>query len=143
MDQNFKNHTRLSIPYHYILLPLVLIFMAVAAYNFNKAIKADTGRILAGLFLLGSVILFLLAWFCRKFALTAQDRAIRAEETLRYFSLTGKTFPKNLRLRQIIALRFAPDEEFESLVNKSITEELSSSAIKKEIKNWRADNYRV
>lgn len=143
MDQNFKNHTRLSTPYHFILLPLVLIFMAVAAYNFNKAMRADTGRIVAGLFLLGSVILFLLTWFCRKFALTAQDRAIRAEETLRYFSLTGKTFPKNLRLRQIIALRFAADEEFESLVNKSITEELSSSAIKKEIKNWRADNYRV
>ncbi len=143
MAQNLKNHTRLSPPYHFVLLPLVLIFMAVAAYNFNKAMKADTGRIVAGLFLLASLILLLVSWFCRRFALMAQDRAIRAEENLRYFSQTGKLFPKGLTISQIVALRFASDEEFKSLVNRAATENLSGAAIKKEINYWREDNYRV
>ncbi len=143
MAQNFKNHTRLSTPYHFILLPLVLIFMAVAAYNFNKALRADTGRLVASLFLLASLIILFLAWFSRSFALKAQDRAIRAEENFRYFILTGKTFPKDLRYKQIIALRFAADEELEALVNKSVVKSLSPSEIKQEIANWREDNHRV
>ena len=143
MAQNLKNHTRLSVPYHFIMVPLILIFIAVAAYNFNKAMKADTGRIVAGLFLLGSVILVIMAGLTRVYALTAQDRAIRAEENLRFFSLTGKRFPKNLQLKQIVALRFASDEELENLVNKAVTEGLSSSAIKQQINNWREDNNRV
>lgn len=143
MAQNFKNHSRLTPLYHFVLLPLLLIFIAVAAYNFNKAMKADTGRMVAGLFLLGSAILFLLSWFCRKFALMAQDRAIRAEENLRHFSITGKLLPKGLTVPQIVALRFASDNELEILASKSVTEGLSSTSIKKEINNWREDNYRV
>jgi hypothetical protein len=49
---------------------------------------------------------------CPSFALRAQDRAIRAEENLRHFILTGKPFDSRLRMSQIIALRFAPDDEF-------------------------------
>ena len=143
MAQNLKNHARLTPLYHFVLLPLLLIFIGVSAYNFNKAIQADTGRIVAGLFLLGSGILFLLSWFCRKFALMAQDRAIRAEENLRHFSLTGKLLPKGLSVPQIVALRFAADNELETLAKKSATEGLPSLAIKKEINNWREDNYRV
>ena len=143
MAQNLKNHTRFSPPFHFILVPLVLILIGAAAYNFNKAMKADTGRLVAGLFLLSSLILFLLTWLSRKFALMAQDRAIKAEEEIRHFSLTGKLLPKGLTVPQIVALRFASDNEIETLAKKSVTEGLSSSAIKKEINNWREDNYRV
>ena len=48
----------------------------------------------------------------RAFPLAVQDRAIRAEENLRYFSLTGKLLDKGLTMSQIIALRFADDNEF-------------------------------
>ena len=68
-----------------------------------------------------------------------QDRAIRAEESLRYFILTGKPFDKKLQMNQIIALRFASDEEFELLVQKAVTENLSSIQIKQLIQNWRPD----
>jgi hypothetical protein len=58
-------------------------------------------------------------WYTRVFALRAQDRAIRAEENLRYFVLTGKLLPSNLRMGQIIALRFAPNEELIALVDRA------------------------
>ena len=52
------------------------------------------------------------------FAVGAQDRAIRAEENLRHFALTGKLLDKRLRKSQVIALRFADDDEFVLLQKK-------------------------
>jgi len=93
--------------------------------------------------LLLSVILVLMAWYLRIFALKAQDRAIRAEENFRYYLATGKVFPKELRMGQIIALRFASDDEFVALTAKTVAENLSNKQIKELIKNWKADHNRV
>jgi hypothetical protein len=82
-------------------------------------------------------------WFTRTFALKAQDRAIRAEENFRYFLLTKKPLPTELRLSQIIALRFAPDEEFVTLVDEAIAQKLAAKEIKMRIKNWKGDYHRV
>jgi len=90
-----------------------------------------------------AVIVFLLAWYARGFALKAQDRAIRAEENFRYHLATGKVFPKELRMGQIIALRFASDDEFVALTAKAIAENLSNKQIKELIKNWKADHNRA
>jgi hypothetical protein len=79
----------------------------------------------------------------RKFALIAQDRAIRAEESLRYFILTSKSIDQRLTTGQITALRFAGDDEFPSLVQQAIEEKLDNVAIKLRIKNWRSDWNRV
>jgi hypothetical protein len=81
--------------------------------------------------------------FCRMYALKAQDRAIRAEENLRHFALTGKLFDPRIEIRQAIALRFAPDEEFVPLARRAADEGLTPDAIKQAVKNWRADTYRV
>ena len=89
------------------------------------------------------VVMLILWWYARAFALKAQDRAIRAEENFRHYILTGKPFPSELRTRQIIALRFASDQEFPLLVKRAISENLSSKQIKGEIKIWKADHYRV
>jgi hypothetical protein len=48
-----------------------------------------------------------------------------------------------LRVSQIIALRFAADEEFPSLVQKALSDNLSNKQIKESISNWRGDYYRV
>jgi hypothetical protein len=77
------------------------------------------------------------------FALKAQDRAIRAEENLRHFVLTGKLLPAGLRIGQIVALRFAADEEFVALAVKAASENLGSKEIKQSITNWKEDTYRV
>ncbi|MCP5111202.1 MAG: hypothetical protein GY953_10235, partial [bacterium] len=79
----------------------------------------------------------------RLFPLKAQDRAIRAEENLRHYVLTGKLLDPQLTTRQVVGLRFAADEEFVELAQKAAAENLSEDAIKKAIKNWRADTYRV
>ena len=79
----------------------------------------------------------------RAFPLAVQDRAIRAEENLRYFSLTGKLLDKGLTMSQIIALRFANDNEFVELAEKALKDNMSNKEIKQAIKNWRADNHRA
>jgi hypothetical protein len=84
-----------------------------------------------------------MAFYIRMFPLGNQNRVIRAEENLRYYVLTGKLLPAGIRMGQVIALRFAPDEELEALVNRAINENLSASDIKKAIKNWKGDYHRV
>ena len=97
----------------------------------------------ASLLVLVSIILLLLMYYLREFALKAQDRAIRSEEKLRYFVLTGKQMSMKLRTRQIIGLRFDSDNEFVALCEKAADENLSEKEIKKAINKWKADNYRV
>jgi hypothetical protein len=46
-------------------------------------------------------------------------------------------------MRQIIALRFAPNNEFVDLAHKAVQENMKASDIKKAIQNWKADNDRV
>ena len=91
----------------------------------------------------GFVLLGFALVLARVYALKAQDRAIRAEEKLRYFILANKMLSSQLKMSQIIALRFASDEEFLSLTERTIAESLSPKEIKMAIKNWKADYNRV
>jgi hypothetical protein len=141
MEQNLKNHTRLIPIWHFITGFLLLAVTGGAIVNLIHA-DAHT-HYSAALILTISIILWILWWYARAFALRAQDRAIRAEENFRHFILTGKPLDKNLRMGQIIALRFASDEEFPGLAAKAVSEQLSSKQIKQAVKNWKADHNRV
>lgn len=141
MAQEYKNHRQIVYRYYIFTGLPILLLMGIAAYG---AVKYDgAARHWSSLFLLVGYILLTLMFRSRGFALKAQDRAIRAEENLRHFILTGKALDGQLTLRQIIALRFAADEEFATLAQKAATENLSADAIKKEIQQWRPDEYRV
>jgi Family of unknown function (DUF6526) len=140
-DQNFKNHTRFVPLYHYVAGLLVIAIFGGSIVNFIHA-DAHT-HYSAALLVCVSIVLLILFWYARAFALKAQDRAIRAEENFRYFILTGKPFPKELKMSQIIALRFAADEELSALTQKAVSENLSQKQIKESVKNWRADNNRA
>ena len=140
-DQNLKNHAKMVPGYHYVTLPAILIFL-IASVNYFIQSTAENKYLGACLCLL-AVIVFLLAWYARGFALKAQDRAIRAEENFRYHLATGKVFPKELTMGQIIALRFASDDEFVALTAKAIADNLSNKQIKELIKNWKADHNRA
>jgi hypothetical protein len=79
----------------------------------------------------------------RQYALKLQDRLIRTEESFRYYTLTGRRLDPQLTLKQLIALRFASDEEYSLLVEKTVSENLSAEQIKLEVQNWKADFLRV
>jgi len=140
-EQNLKNHTRLVPLYHYVAGILVILGFGCSILNLFYA-DAHT-HYSAALLVVAFVVLILLFWYARAFALRAQDRAIRAEENFRHFILTGKPFDKQLRMGQIIALRFASDEEFLALAKKAVEEKLSQKQIKQAIKNWKGDYNRV
>ena len=142
-EQNLKNHSQLVPGYHYVLFTMLLVILVLSIVNLVSTISAGTSLIPALMFLLSAVCLFLIAFFLRSFALKAQDRAIRAEENLRHFALTGKLLDSSLKVQQIVALRFASDDEFVALAARAAKENLSNKDIKAAIKTWRGDYYRV
>lgn len=140
-EQNFKNHSRYVPGFHFVTSTAVIALLVGSIINLCNSAKENLYS--ASLICLISVILVAYFWYMRSFALKAQDRAIRAEEGLRHLIITGKSLPSGLRMSQIIALRFASDEEMAGLAQRAVNENLSSSDIKKAIQNWRADNHRA
>ena len=139
--QNFKNHARMVPGFHYATF---LGIFALLGGSINYLLHATPdNKYLASLLVLASLLFIMVAWYARTFPLKAQDRAIYAEENLRYFSITQKLLPKELSVLQVVALRFASDAEFVALVEKAAKENLSSKEIKLTIQNWKADFYRV
>ena len=140
-SQNLSNHARMVPLYHYFTLLGTLLLFIGSIVNLVKSTEENMYD--ASLLVFGSLLLILTAFYARVFALKAQDRAIIAEEKFRHYIVTGKTLSDKLTPRQIVGLRFASDEEFAELAQKAVTENLSEKAIKKSIKNWKADNYRA
>jgi len=140
-EQNFKNHARMVPGFHYLGVSLILGLLGESIYYLITS--SSENKFLGFLLLLISFILVILWIYIRIFPLKAQDRAIRAEENLRFYVLTGKLLPSTLTIAQTIALRFAPDEELVALVDRAVKENLSAKDIKLSIKNWKADFYRV
>jgi hypothetical protein len=142
--QNYKNHSRLDPPMHLFVFPVLLVNLGVAIYiaiHFRHEFPW-----LGHWSILFALALLILAFKSRMYALKVQDRLIRLEERLRLASL----LPANelahineLTTKQLIALRFASDEEIPALVHKTLTQNLEPKAIKQNITNWRADNHRV
>jgi len=142
-QQNYANHRRYVFMFHVVLLLAILALIGGSIHNLIESFGNEDRLYNASLICLVSLCLLFLFFFSRSFALRAQDRAIRAEENLRHFVLTGKLLDSRLTVRQIIGLRFAPDEEFVSLAKRAVEENLSEDAIKRAIKNWKGDYYRV
>ena len=139
--QQFANHARMHPLYHYVTAPLVLVGLIGSIVNLVNAEPSNFYS--ASLIVLAFVILLFIGAMLRTYALKAQDRAIRAEESLRYFILTGKAIDARLRMGQIVALRFASDDEFVALAEKAATEGLSGKQIKQLIQQWRPDYRRI
>lgn len=138
-EQTASNHSRYVPLYHFITPMALLALLIGACINCYEACKNDSGFYSASLICMASVIMIIIWWYSRAFAIKAQDRAIRAEENLRHFSMTGKLLDSRLRMSQIIALRFASDDEFVALANRAADEQMAAKDIKNAIKNWRPD----
>jgi hypothetical protein len=141
--QSYATHRRFVPLFHFGLSVLILLLCAGAAVDLQRAWARGSGRLEAGLVLGLGIAAGFLFYFVRSFALKAQDRAIRAEEMIRHFALTGSLPDPRLTVRQLVGLRFASDAELPALARRAAAEGLSENAIKRAIVTWRPDTYRV
>jgi len=141
--QNYANHAQFVTPFHRVLIPLLGLTLIGACVNLYISWGDHQRLYSASLIVVLVVAILMTAFLARVFALKAQDRAIRAEENLRHFVLTGKLLDPRLSVRQVVALRFAPDAEFVPLAQRAADESLAPDAIKRAVKQWRSDLYRV
>lgn len=143
-QQNFKNHARYYPLHHFIITPLTLI---VLGWTITKSDFSTSESSLESIYqLLIAFILVLFPILARLYALKLQNRLILNEMRFRYFLLTGIPFSEKenqLKLGQIIALRFTSDEELLDLMEKSIEKNLTPKEIKLQIKDWKGDYRRV
>ncbi len=139
-EQTYSNHRRYNPWHHFVVLPILSINLAVEIQRLIKDPSAYRGWqvVLA-------IGLFLFSFTARGMALRAQDRVIRLEERLRLSRLIGdQAVIESLRPGQLIAMRFAPDEEVPELVRRIAGGELQTTEeIKKAIRTWRPDYLRV
>jgi hypothetical protein len=143
LQQNNAHHTRYVKGYHFVLSTFLLIGTIIALVSVYLQWSANydvLNPILIALLFICSNFVF---YYMRQFPLRAQDRAIRAEENMRHFVLTHKPLDSRVTMSQVIALRFAPDNEFIVLADRAAKESLSPAEIKKEIRDWRADHHRM
>lgn len=140
--QNFANHTRWHPPFHFFVLPVMLVNFFWSVVEFVKAPGRNSGW-----WIVVSLALLLLTLFVRTNSLKVQDRIIRLEEKLRYQRLLSPAVVQQasaLTVGQIVALRFAGDDELEGLVSGVASGKLAKPRdIKQAIINWRADTFRV
>jgi hypothetical protein len=138
-EQNFKTHARLVPGFHFLTLGIIIVAFIIAV-----VLLISEWFSLSSIFdFLVAVSLGLLFLYLRRFSTGNQDRIIRAEENFRSYRLTGKMLDERLTRGQVIALRFASDEEYPILSERVVKENLKSSDIKKAVRQWRADHHRV
>ncbi|MBX3289734.1 MAG: hypothetical protein KF855_10365 [Acidobacteria bacterium] len=141
-EQNYSNHVRWYPIVHFVLTPILLFNLIWQIVRLSQEFSWDRAE--SVLLAAGLMILSLTA---RIQALKALDRVIRLEERLRYRELLPKDVAEkaaSLRTRQIIALRFASDEELPELISQVLDGKLNTpKEIKMAVKNWRGDYLRV
>jgi hypothetical protein len=139
--QTYANHVRLDPPFHFFVLPALAISLGMSVY---VCVRHPSFLTFWGIVFVAAVSV--LATRARVYALRVQDRIVRLEERLRLAGLLPESQrPQIARLSedQLIALRFASDEEIPALVERTLSANLSRADIKKSIKNWRPDSWRV
>jgi hypothetical protein len=141
--QNYGNHRRFVPMFHFVLIPILALTFIGSFVNLGKSLDDHQRLYSAALIVVLCFCALVVSFLARIFALKAQDRAIRAEEKLRHFAMTGKVLDPRLTIRQVIALRFASDSEFVALAKRAADENMPPDAIKRAVKDWRADTYRV
>lgn len=134
--------------HHFVLLPaaLVLFLYSIRRYLAVAGDDSEISRLWFTVMLVAGVGLGALVMLRQHYALTLQDRLIRLEVRQRYFEITGQSLrplEDQLQLKQLLALRFAGDDELPGLVQAAIREKLSSKDIQARIQEFHFDHMRV
>lgn len=140
MYQDYENHTRYYYFHHFIIIPLsFFLFIWTIELTLENPLEN-------WLYLVVGVLFISIAFIARIYANKNQDRIIRLEMRLRYYQLTHVPFTEKenlLHIKQIVALRFASDNELLELIDTAIAKKLAPKEIKKSIQDWQGDFLRV
>lgn len=140
--QSFANHAKFVPLYHFVLFPILLLYVLWSLWQViqNPGLETVVAFVM-------SLVIVLITLFARVFALQAQDRVIRLEETLRLRQLLSpEQFARlgELRRQHYIAIRFAADDEVPALIQRVFAGELKTGKeIKQAIRTWRPDYHRL
>lgn len=137
-EQSYKNHTHNPVHTGVVWL-LATIALVLVLRHFDWA-----SRDWALLFVV--LALFELGWISRAYTVRLQDRIILLEMKVRAAEILApgqEAAMKTLTRPQIIALRFASDEELGALVERAAAENMAPKDIKAAIKTWRPDLLRT
>lgn len=139
--QTLANHAKFVPLYHFLLTAILVVNLGWRGWKLFTDFSFES---VLGVAMAVAFILMLL--YLRIFPLHAQDRVIRLEEQMRM----GRVLPDDLKSRvgeirrgQMIALRFASDDELADRVREALDEKLSAKDIKQRIQTWRPDYHRV
>ena len=140
-SQTYATHRRYDPLFHVFTFGILAISLLVSLWQLVRS----PGFTTAWIFLVFAALL-VLSFKVRLYALKVQDRIIRLEERLRLQQLLSE--PLRARIGeltegQLIGLRFASDGELPELVRQSLDESLPREEIKKRVKVWRPDTFRV
>lgn len=140
--QSFATHRRWFPLYHYFALPILLANVAIAvAHLIRRPTPWNGWLVVLSLALVAGIVAN------RASTLIVQNRLIGLEMRLRLAaSLPAELRARipELRLRQLVALRFAGDEELAGLVERCLQGELATGdAVKRAIRDWRPDFVRA
>ena len=147
-EQNFSNHAKFVPLFHAFVIPVLVINLGVHVYSLFKYSMNSPYFIFVGIFsIVLAVVLLVLAFLARIFALGVQDRVIRLEERLRCERLLSDDLKPHIgefTIDQLVSLRFASDAELSALARTVLDGKVNSrKAIKKMVQNWRADYQRI
>ena len=140
MEQSFENHAHHPIPtYVAAAFTLVALVASIGAWVFDW----PTLHLAVLCVALASVVFTSMS---RTYVTRLQDRIILLEMKIRAAEIlpAGQDGRLNqLTPKQVVALRFASDEELGELLERAIREQLPPREIKRAVKRWRQDALRT
>ena len=140
--QTLANHAKFVPAFHLVALPILALNLGWSLYRVIRTPSFE-----GALAFLVALALLILAFTCRRFALTVQDRVIRLEMNLRLERLLPpelQTRIGDLSLAQLVALRFASDAELAALTRSVLDGDIQDrKTIKRMVRQWRPDHLRA
>lgn len=139
-SQSAANHAHHPVPtYLASVLWMAAMVLLAGSMVFDWPLR-DAGILLLGL------AMFPVIGITRWYTVKLQDRIIQLEMQVR----CARVLPAGdddllaqLSPRQIVALRFASDDELGDLLARAVREQMTPTAIKQAVKQWRPDYMRT
>ena len=141
-EQAYKSHRRYIPMFHFFVEPVLLVNVIAQLLYLNKY-----RSLYHAWMVVVAVALAVVPFAARYMVARVQDRLIRLEERMRLASLLpaeARGRINDLTMPQLVALRFASDEEVAGLAQRCLNGELTKGEqIKREIRTWRPDYARA